>query len=339
MCPQCCALRETGQLCHLPKSSSENCCAESIFWLHFAMQLSGRFPLSVVYRAILLHCLLPAIPTACSWQASASAALPGRWDLEAPLQGEAEPLALQGGSLRQHIRQRATRHSPLLSSALPSSASPGHGRCSLRSLIPTNSGETVIRGAALGQGLGFPVGLELWPCPFPLPRVASCSPPSLPTRLFLGATAGPVQAEPDQGLPPVPQPSERPLERNPSPVGPKHTVPPGYGDCGYCATPWRPGSEGCQSSACPEFVPAQTVTAFQTQDTPNLRDKVIEVRAPSRLPRQLALESAPSSLLPWPDFQGGRDSWEQGLVIKAEKQQKMGWGVMFQARSWVCAGW
>lgn len=47
-------------------------------------------------KAILLCCLLPAIPTACSWQASVSAALLGHWDLDVR-SGEAEHVALHGG--------------------------------------------------------------------------------------------------------------------------------------------------------------------------------------------------------------------------------------------------
>lgn len=39
---------------------------------------------------------------------------------------------------------------------------------------------------------------------------------------------------------------------------------------------------------------------------------------------QLILQSAPRSLLPWPDCRGEMDSWDQGRAVQTEKQVKTG---------------
>lgn len=70
--------------------------------------------------------------------------------------------------------------------------------------------------------------------------------------------------------------------------------------------------------------PAQIVTACSQEAIPNLREEVRRggsVQHASE-PAHLSLLPAPCSLLPWLGFQGEMDSWDQGLAMKTENQQK-----------------
>lgn len=86
----CCAVWEIGQSVSPSKEQFCKLLLRTNILVVFCDAAVGEISTESGLQGVFLCCLLPAIPTACSWQASVTTVLLGPWDLDAPLWREAE---------------------------------------------------------------------------------------------------------------------------------------------------------------------------------------------------------------------------------------------------------